>query len=73
MCIIATKPSEVSISKEILQNCFENNNDGAGFMFSNNGILFAYFNVVTWPHLLNIPGILSDESPPIILHNKSFL
>ena len=39
MCIIATKPSEVSISKDILQNCFENNNDGAGFMFSNNGIL----------------------------------
>ena len=35
MCIIAYVPKEISITKETLKNCFDNNSDGAGFMYSN--------------------------------------
>lgn len=38
MCIIVSKEKGKSIpKKEILKNCFENNSDGAGFMYVNNG------------------------------------
>ena len=40
MCIIATKPKGIFISKETAKNCFDNNPDGAGFMFSNDDRLF---------------------------------
>lgn len=34
MCIIAYKSEGVAMpSKQVLQNCFDNNNDGAGFMY----------------------------------------
>lgn len=39
MCVIATKPNDVHISKETLRICFENNSDGAGFIFAHNGEL----------------------------------
>ena len=39
MCIIATKPKDISISKETLKNCFDNNQDGAGFIFAHDNIL----------------------------------
>lgn len=37
MCIIVAKPEGVSFpSEQILRNCFNNNSDGAGFMFARN-------------------------------------
>ena len=37
MCIIVYKPKNKKLpKKDILNNCFNNNNDGAGYMFSNN-------------------------------------
>ena len=36
MCIIVYKPKDVSFpSKSVLENCFQNNSDGAGYMFTN--------------------------------------
>lgn len=41
MCIIVVKPENVSLpSKEILETCFKNNSDGAGFMYSYKGNVF---------------------------------
>ena len=37
MCIIVVKPSSVVVSRSILENCFANNPDGAGYMFANEG------------------------------------
>ena len=35
MCVICVKPTNTLFpSKETLQNCFYNNNDGAGFMYT---------------------------------------
>jgi predicted glutamine amidotransferase len=35
MCILVIKPTKVAMpSREILENCFDNNSDGAGFAFS---------------------------------------
>ena len=37
MCIIAIKPEGQKVTKAILQNCYENNPDGAGFMYAASG------------------------------------
>ena len=37
MCIIAIQPVGQYISKKTLKNCWENNNDGAGLMYVENG------------------------------------
>ena len=34
MCIAIYKPENVEIPKETLETCFENNPDGAGYMFA---------------------------------------
>lgn len=37
MCIIVVKPAGKTVSREILETCFENNDDGAGYMFACEG------------------------------------
>ena len=38
MCVICYKPKGIAFPEErILQNCFDNNPDGAGFMWPENG------------------------------------
>ncbi len=55
MCIIIAKPINVSLpSKEILQNCFLNNPDGAGLMYSHGG------NVHIIKGLMKIENLLSE-------------
>lgn len=39
MCIAIYKPFGKHLSKRILRNCWENNNDGAGFMYAEDGRL----------------------------------
>lgn len=39
MCIAILKPKGETIDKKKLKNCFENNNDGAGYMFVKDGRL----------------------------------
>jgi len=36
MCIIVCKPKGKFITRDIIQNCFKNNDDGAGYMFAEN-------------------------------------
>ena len=37
MCVIAIQPRGIQISKEHLENCWDNNNHGAGIMYAVNG------------------------------------
>lgn len=39
MCICIAKPADKELSKETLQTCWDNNSDGAGFMYNVNGSL----------------------------------
>lgn len=41
MCVIVCKPLDVVLDKEIWKNCFDNNSDGAGFMWAENGQLYV--------------------------------
>ena len=42
MCIAILKPKGENISKDRLENCFDNNDDGAGYVFAKNGILHFF-------------------------------
>lgn len=42
MCVIASKPAGISISREILERCFEANSDGAGFVAARDGVLHMH-------------------------------
>ena len=43
MCIIAIKPKNIDLpNKEYLENCFINNDDGAGFMYTKNNKVYIY-------------------------------
>lgn len=39
MCIAIYKPADKKLSKELLENCWDSNPDGAGFMYNHNGKL----------------------------------
>lgn len=39
MCIAIYKPADKNLSKELLQQCWDSNSDGAGFMYNHNGKL----------------------------------
>ncbi len=41
MCIIAAKPSGVSLLPEVVESMWYNNDDGAGFMYAENGKLYV--------------------------------
>ena len=42
MCIAILKPDGENIKKDRLDNCFFNNDDGAGFMYAKDGILYFF-------------------------------
>jgi len=42
MCIAILKPDGENIKKDRLDNCFFNNDDGAGFMYAKDGILHFF-------------------------------
>lgn len=49
MCIIVYKPAGIeSPSWQVLHNCFENNQDGAGFMYVENGKVYFEKGFMSW-------------------------
>lgn len=49
MCIVVYKPKNINFpSKEVLKKCFENNDDGAGFMYATNGKVFIQKGYMTF-------------------------
>lgn len=73
MCIIVVKKEGYEIpKKDILQNCFNNNSDGAGIMFiKNNKVVidkgFMNFNAL-WNRLEGLKSEIDTVNTPIILH-----
>ena len=49
MCIIVIKKKGIEIpSWDILKNCFYNNEDGAGFMYNKNGVVYIKKGFMKW-------------------------
>ena len=54
MCIIAYKPTNIDFpSDTILKNCYENNPDGAGFMYALHGKVYIKKGYQTWESFKN--------------------
>lgn len=73
MCIILYKPKGVEMpSREILENCFNNNDDGAGFMYAINGIVHIKKGYMQYASLeqaiLELSKSLNLKNTAIILH-----
>lgn len=71
MCIIVYKPKGISVDRQILENCFANNPDGAGFMFPCEGRLLikkGYFEFedfwAAWEKCRKVHG----DHLPVVLH-----
>lgn len=72
MCVIAYKPLNVAFPEEkILQNCFENNSDGAGFMYSYQGevhIKKGYMTFKSFMTALNASRAITGDKVPYVMH-----
>ncbi len=52
MCIIVVKPAGKTVATPILENCFANNGDGAGYMFPCEGKILIRKGFFTFPEFL---------------------
>lgn len=70
MCIIAIKPKGVNgVSKDILENCFDNNSDGAGIMYNDNGKVVIKKGFMRFEDLWQaVIGIKKIEAKTVVYH-----
>ena len=72
MCVIAYKPLNVAFPEErILKNCFENNPDGAGFMYSFEGSVHIHKGYDTFEAFykaLNKAREKTGDKVPYVMH-----
>ena len=71
MCIIVYKPWGVPVDLETLRICFENNPDGAGYMFPCEGRLLINKGFFTFPDFLDAwekTRKLHGDGPPVVFH-----
>lgn len=70
MCIIVYKPAGAeNPSWEILHNCFENNNDGAGFMYAENGRVYFEKGFMSWKSFKRAFKPFKNRADlPIVMH-----
>jgi len=61
MCIAIHKPAGADISTERLENCWYNNDDGAGFMYSRHGQLFVRKGFMFFEDFLQAYISISDR------------
>lgn len=70
MCIIVYKPAGVALpSKNILRNCWDNNDDGAGFMYPlNDGVRISkgYMNFDDF--MRDIHALKNLKEKPLVIH-----
>lgn len=71
MCVIAYKPLNVAFPEEkYLENCFENNDHGAGFMYAYNGVVHIQKGYETFKAfktaLTNARKITGDKVPYVM-------
>jgi len=73
MCIIVSKEKGHKIpDKAILENCFDNNSDGAGYMYNDNKHVFIRKGFMTfknfWNDLLKIKNTIDIEKIDMVFH-----
>jgi len=69
MCIIVVKPSGVKLpSKERLQICFNNNKDGAGFMYLKNKMVRIAKGYFTFDQFYNDLKEVAKKDVPVVMH-----
>lgn len=72
MCIIAYKPLNVAFPEEyILKTCFDNNDDGAGFMYVHEGAVHikkGYETFEAFMNALNKARALTGDKVPYVMH-----
>ena len=72
MCVIAYKPLNKAFPEErILQNCFENNDHGAGFMYAFNGEVHIHKGYETFEKFmeaLNKARAVTGDKVPYVMH-----
>ena len=60
MCIAIVKPQGTVISDEYLENCFDNNNDGAGIAYAKDGTIYI------------VKGIFDKKQFMLIIKSSEF-
>lgn len=72
MCVIAYKPTNIAFPSETtLMNCFENNNDGAGFMYAYKGVVHiqkGYTNYTAFKSALDKARKITGDKVPYVMH-----
>lgn len=72
MCVIAFKPNNIAFpSDTILKNCFNNNPDGAGFMYAYKGVVHIQKGYETWEKFkaaLDKARKLTGDNVPYVMH-----
>lgn len=70
MCIAILKPKGEIIKKATLKTCFENNDDGAGYMFVKNGALQFVKGFFTFKNFWNsyVKNVVKNGNPISAIH-----
>lgn len=73
MCIILAKPAGVSMpDSSIISECWENNPDGAGYMYASKGIVYIEKGIMTFDGLISKLNALAERFDltklPIVVH-----
>ena len=69
MCIAIYRPTGKPLSKNTLFNCWENNPDGAGFMWAEDGVLHIEKGFMKFKHLWKaIRSHLLDKDRTLVIH-----
>ena len=70
MCIAILKQQNETIKKAKLKNCFYNNDDGAGYMFSKDGILHFFKGFFTFKDFWKsyVKNVINNGNPISAIH-----
>ena len=70
MCIAILKPDGENIKKDRLDNCFFNNDDGAGFMYAKDGILHFFKGFFKFKDFWNsyVKNVVKNGNPMTAIH-----
>lgn len=68
MCIIAIQPKGKKISKEYMRNMWDNNNDGAGIMYSHNGEVVVKKELHSFKKFMEYKKVADSLNVNIVLH-----
>ena len=68
MCIIAIQPKGIKIKENILRNCWESNNDGAGIMYVENNKIIVQRELHDFNEFMRIKRNADKTNGNIVIH-----